>query len=308
MSINNKKVVTISEGRNEGSHAIDKFKLSDFIMMLILVILCATCIVPFLHLFAKSISSNTAVLAKTVYLWPKGINFDAYKSVFRDGQLTYAMAYSVIITIIFTISGLFATVFAAYPLSRKRLKGKVVFTLMIMFTMYFSAGLIPEYLLLDRLNLLNNPLVLILPLIFAPYNFLIMKTFFQSNIPESLEESAFLDGATDSQFLWRIVIPLSKPILATISLFLAVGRWNSFQDSKFFITEKSRQMVQYLLYQMVLASGDTSISMNEASAASTAPEVLQAASVMFVTLPIICIYPFAQKYFVKGVMVGAVKG
>lgn len=295
------------DSHSEGTRII-KFKFSDLLMMFILVLLCATCIIPFLHLLSKSVSSSNAVLARSVYLWPKGFNLDAYKSVFKDGQLTHSMMYSVVVTVVFTLLGLIATVFAAFPLSRKRLKGRAFFTLIIMFTMYFSAGLIPDYLRLNELNLLNKTLVLILPLIFAPYNFLIMKTFFQSSIPESLEESAYLDGATNSQFLWKIVIPLSKPILATTALFLAVGRWNSYQDSKFYITTKSKQMIQYLLYQMVLASGDTSVSMNEATAVATTPEVLQAASVMFVTLPIICIYPFVQKYFVKGVMVGAVKG
>lgn len=296
------------EVSNDGNRAIDKFKLSDAAMMLILIILCATCVVPFLHLAAKSISSNTAVLSKSVYLLPKGINFDAYKSVFKDGQLVQSMLYSVMVTAIFTVLGLIATVFAAYPLSRKRLKGRTFFTFIIMFTMYFGAGLIPEYLLMHDLHLLDSMWVLILPLIFSPYNFLIMKTFFQSSIPDSLEESAYLDGASNFQILWKIVIPLSKPILATISLFLAVGRWNAFQDSKFYITTKSKHMVQYLLSMMVLNSADTSVSMSEAAAATSTPEVLQAASVMFVTIPIICIYPFVQKYFVKGVMIGAVKG
>lgn len=296
------------EVSNDGNRAIDKFKLSDAAMMLILILLCATCVVPFLHLAAKSISSNTAVLSKTVYLLPKGINFDAYKSVFKDGQLVHSMLYSVMVTAIFTVLGLISTVFAAYPLSRKRLKGRTFFTFIIMFTMYFGAGLIPEYLLMHDLHLLDSMWVLILPLIFSPYNFLIMKTFFQSSIPDSLEESAYLDGASNFQILWKIVIPLSKPILATISLFLAVGRWNAFQDSKFYITTKSKHMVQYLLSMMVLNSADTSVSMSEAAAATSTPEVLQAASVMFVTIPIICIYPFVQKYFVKGVMIGAVKG
>lgn len=296
------------EVSNDGNRAIDKFKLSDAAMMLILILLCATCVVPFLHLAAKSISSNTAVLSKSVYLLPKGINFDAYKSVFKDGQLVHSMLYSVMVTAIFTVLGLISTVFAAYPLSRKRLKGRTFFTFIIMFTMYFGAGLIPEYLLMHDLHLLDSMWVLILPLIFSPYNFLIMKTFFQSSIPDSLEESAYLDGASNFQILWKIVIPLSKPILATISLFLAVGRWNAFQDSKFYITTKSKHMVQYLLSMMVLNSADTSVSMSEAAAATSTPEVLQAASVMFVTIPIICIYPFVQKYFVKGVMIGAVKG
>lgn len=308
MAKKKEEVIRGAEVTSDGSRAINKFKISDFIMMLFLVILCATCVVPFLHLASKSISSTTAVLAKEVYLLPKGINFDAYGSVFRDGQLTHSMVYSVMVTAIFTLLGLIATVCAAYPLSRKRLKGRTVITFVVMFTMYFSAGLIPEYLLMNDLGLLDNMWVLILPLIFAPYNFLIMKTFFQASIPDSLEESAYLDGASNLQILWKIVIPLSKPILATISLFLAVGRWNAFQDSKYYITTKAKHMVQYLLSLMVLSSGDTSISINDPSAATSTPEVLQAASVMFVTIPIICIYPFVQKYFVKGAMIGAVKG
>lgn len=308
MAKKKEEVVRGAEVSSDGSRAINKFKMSDFLIMLFITILCATCIIPFIHLASKSISSDTAVLAKEVYLLPKGINFEAYGSVFRDGQLTHSMIYSLGVTAAFTLIGLIATVCAAYPLSRKRLKGRSFFTLIIMFTMYFGAGLIPEYLLMNDLHLLDNTWVLILPLAFAPYNFLIMKTFFQASIPDSLEESAYLDGATNIQILWKIVLPLSKPILATISLFLAVGRWNAYQDSKFYITSKAKHMVQYLLSMMVLASGDTNISINDPSAATTTPEVLQAASVMFVTIPIICIYPFVQKYFVKGAMIGAVKG
>lgn len=308
MAKKKEEVVRGAEVNSDGSRAINKFKVSDFVMMAVLVILCATCVVPFIHLLAKSVSSNTAVLSKSVYLWPKGFNLDAYTSVFKDGQLTHSMVYSILITLAFTAFGLVATVFAAYPLSRKRLKGRSFFTFIIMFTMYFSAGLIPEYLLMNDLHLLDSPAVLIFPLAFAPYNFLIMKTFFLGSIPDSLEESAYLDGASNWQILCKIVLPLSKPILATIALFLAVGRWNAYGDSMYYITTKSKHMVQYLLYQMVLASGDVAVSMNEASAATTTPEVLQAASVMFVTIPIVCIYPFVQKYFVKGVMIGAVKG
>lgn len=298
----------IQEVVSDGSRAINKFRISDFIMISVLILLCLTCILPFIHIAAKSVSSNTAVLSKKVYLWPIGFNLKPYISVFKDGQLVHSMIYSILVTVIFTVMGLFATIFAAYPLSRKRLKGRTLLTFIIMFTMYFGAGLIPEYLLLNNLKLLDSMWVLILPLIFSPYNFLIMKTFFQTSIPDSLEESAFLDGATDLQVLWKIIVPLSKPILATISLFLAVGRWNAFQDSKFYITSRSKHMIQYLLSLMVLSSGDAQISINEASAATTTPEVLQAASIMFVTIPIICIYPFVQKYFVKGVMIGSVKG
>ncbi|MCR5607192.1 MAG: carbohydrate ABC transporter permease [Treponema sp.] len=283
-------------------------RIIDALIVIIITILCLSCIVPFLHLFSKSISSNNMVLAKQVYLLPKEFTLEAYRLIFSDGQLVHSMLYSVLVTGLFTILGLSTTVMAAYPLSRKRLRGRTVLTFIIMFTMYFGAGLIPEYLLMTNLHLLDNMWVLILPLIFAPFNFLIMKNFFQNSIPDSLEESAYLDGASNIQILLQIVLPLSKPILATIALFLAVGRWNSFQDSKYYIITKGKHIIQYLLSLMVLTSADSSVSISEAAAADTTPEVLQAAAVMFATLPIICIYPFVQKYFVRGVMVGAVKG
>lgn len=288
---------------------IKKFTFVDFVIMLIITILCLTCILPFLHVLSKSISDSSHVLAKKIYFWPKDINFEAYIAIFKDGQLTHSMLYSVLVTLIFTVLGVITTVMAAWPLSRKRLKGRTVFTFIIMFTMYFGAGLIPTYLLYSNLNLLNTMWVLILPLIFAPYNFLIMKTYFQSTVPDSLEESAYLDGASNTQILLKIILPISKPILATIALFLAVGRWNAYEDSKFFITSKSLHMIQYLLSMMVLSVSDAEkISISEASAITTTPEVIQAAAIMFVSLPVLCIYPFVQKYFVKGVMIGAIKG
>ena len=290
-----KKNVAVDEGMNtDGNRAINKFRISDAVMMLILVILCATCVLPFIHLLAKSISGNAYVIAKQVAFWPKGINFDAYSSIFKDGGMVYSMIYSVI---------------AAYPLSKKRLKGRTFFTFLLMFPMYFSAGLIPSYLLYKDLHMLDTMWVLILPLIYSPYNMLIMKTNLQASIPDSLEESAFLDGATNFQILWKIVLPLSKPIIATLSLFYAVGRWNSYADNKYYIKSETLKMIQYKLSQLVSSAAEAqTATLSEAAAVTSTPEVLQAAAIMFVTIPIICIYPFLQKYFVKGVMVGAVKG
>lgn len=292
-----------------GSRAINKFRLSDAVMMLVVTILCLSCIVPFIHLAAKSISSNTAVVAKQVFFWPVDITFDAYVSLFKDGSMVYSFGYSVVVTLIFTVLGMIACTCAAYPLSKKRLKGRTLLTFLLMFPMYFSAGLIPGYLLMKDLNLLDTMWVLILPLIYSPYNMLIMKTYFQSSIPDSLEESAFLDGATNFQILFKIVMPLSKPIIATLSLFYAVGRWNSYADNMYYINSDSLKLIQYKLYQMVASATEAqTTSLSEAAAVTSTPEVLQAASVMFVTIPIICIYPFLQKYFVKGIMIGAVKG
>ena len=301
---------------SSGSPALGRFQLSDFIIMCVLVLLCATCVLPFFHLGSKSISNNADVIAKKVYFFPafwsadfKGLSLDAYRSIFKDGGLTYAMAYSVGVTLLFTLLGMVACTCAAYPLSKKRLVGKPLFTFLLMFPMYFGAGLIPSYLLLQRLGLLDTMWVLILPLIYSPYNMLIMKTYFQASIPDSLEESAFLDGATDFTILLKIVLPLSKPILATLSLFYAVGRWNTYADNKYYIKIEALKMVQYKLYQMVASATEAqTASLSEGAAVTSTPEVLQAAAVMFVTVPIICIYPFLQKYFVKGVMIGAIKG
>ena len=286
---------------------VNRVRLSDFVIAFVILILSLSCIVPFIHIAAKSISSNTAVLSKQVYLWPKGLNFDAYRSVFRDGQLTHSMIYTIWMTLLFTVIGMIVTTLAAYPLARKELKGRSIFAFILMFTMYFSAGLIPEYLLYKDLKLLNTMWVLVLPLSFSPYNMLIMRSFIRSTIPDTLYEAADLDGASHFQILFLIVLPLSKPIIATLSLFYAVGRWNAYADAKYFITTKALQPLQYLLSNMVLNSNDAA-SLSEAAAVESTPEVLQAAVVMFATIPIMLVYPFVQKYFVTGTMIGAVKG
>jgi len=303
------KIIRDAEISNEGNRAINKLRVSDFIMIVIIIILCLTCILPFIHLAAKSVSSNAAVVGKQVAFLPKGFNWDAYVSILKDGGLIYSMGYSVVVTLIFTVLGMTVCTCAAYPLSKKRLKGKTLFTFLLMFPMYFGAGLIPSYLLMYKLKLLDTMWVLILPLIYSPYNMLIMKTSLQSSIPDSLEESAFLDGASNLQILFKIVLPLSKPVIATLSLFYAVGRWNSYADNIYYIQTEKLKMAQYKLSQMVSSAADAQMaSLSEAANVTSTPEVLQAAAIMVVTIPVICIYPFVQKYFVKGVMIGAVKG
>lgn len=293
-----------------GAHAVNKFRFSDFVMMALILILCATCVLPFLHVAAKSISGNTAVMAKSVFFLPKEITFDAFKRVFGDASMTYSMIFSVIVTLIFTLLGMMVCTCAAYPLSKKRLKGRSWITFLLMVPMYFAAGIIPAYLLYQDLHILDTMWVLILPLIYSSYNMLIMKNFFMSTIPDSLEESAFLDGASHFQILGKIVIPLSKPILATLSLYYAVGRWNTYSDNMYYTREANLKMIQYKLYQLVAAANEaqTASLADTGGVSQSAPEVLQAASIMFVTVPIIIIYPFLQKYFVQGTMIGAVKG
>ncbi|MBQ3890208.1 MAG: carbohydrate ABC transporter permease [Lachnospiraceae bacterium] len=309
MAKRNKDVALDAESSRDGNRAIVKFRISDLLMMVFITILSLTCILPFIHIAAKSISSNNKVVAKLVYFLPKEITLDAYKSIFADAGLTRSMGFSVLVTLAFTALGMFVCICGAYPLSRVRLRGRKWLTFLLMVPMYFGAGLIPTYLLYSSYKMLDTVQVLILPLVYSAYNLLIMRTFFMSSIPDSLEESAFLDGASNIQILLKIVLPLSKPILATISLFYAVGRWNSYSDNMYFIRSENLKMVQYKLYQMVASAAEAqTASMSDAAAVTSTPEVLQAASVMFITIPIILIYPFLQKYFVKGTMVGAVKG
>ncbi len=310
MSKKKKENIAEERGSAGGARAINKFRIGDAIMMVIIVLLCATCVLPFIHVAAKSISGNAAVMAKSVYFWPKDITFDAFKRVFGDASMMYSMGFSVIVTLIFTALGMLVCTCAAYPLSKKRLKGRAGITFLLMVPMYFSAGIIPAYLLYQKLHVLDTMWVLILPLIYSPYNMLIMKNFFQSTIPDSLEESAFLDGASNFQILGKIVLPLSKPILATLSLFYAVGRWNSYSDNMYYTRNSKLKLIQFKLYELVASATEaqTASLADTGGVSQSTPEVLQAASIMFVTIPIIIIYPFLQKYFVQGTMIGAVKG
>lgn len=306
-----KKVEVNNENiSGDGTHAVTHFKVSDAVMMLIIALLCATCIFPFLHIIAKSLSSTSAVAAQKVFFWPVDVNLEAYKAILRDGRMTYSIVYSAIVTVVFAVLGVIVTLFAAYPITKKDLPFRPVISFLLMFPMYFGAGLIPTYLLYNSLHMLDTVWVLVLPLLFSTYNMLVMKSFLSSNIPVSLEESAFLDGAGYFRILFKIVVPLSKPIIATLLLFYAVGRWNSYGDNMYYIKlNENLKMINYLLYQMVSTANDSqNLAMSEASAVTTNPEVLQAAAIMVTTLPILVVYPFVQKHFVKGAMIGSVKG
>lgn len=294
----------------DGSRAINKFRLGDGLMILIIVLICLTCILPFIHVLAKSLSSNSFVASQQVTLWPKGFTTEAYRRVFQDDTMIYSLFFSVGVTLIFTFLGLTVCLCAAYPLSKKELPFKRVITFLLVVPMYFGAGLIPTYLLYNDLQLLDNVWVLILPGIYSAYNMLVMKTYFHSSIPDSLEESAFLDGASYFKIIRYIILPLSKPILATLGLYYAVGRWNSYGDNLYYIRMRTDlRMLQYKLYLLVTTATEAiNTAAEEGSAVTSTPEVLQAATIMFATVPIIIIYPFLQKYFVKGAMIGSVKG
>lgn len=285
-----------------------KEQFFQLIFCLIVGLAALSCVLPFIHILSKSISEEAYVIANKVILLPKGFSLEAYKKIFADQSILRSMFVTIVVTASFTMIGMFLTTCAAYALSRKELKGRKVMAFMIMMTMYFAGGTIPDYLLMSNLKMLDTWWCLILPLSFSGYNFLIMKNNFSASVSESLIESAIIDGADHFKILKNIVVPLTKPILATITLFYAVGRWNAYQDALYYIKQRTDlRPLQLKLYYLIVSAQESFQAEGVATGTITNPEVLKAACVIFATLPIICIYPFAQKYFVQGVMVGAVK-
>ena len=285
-----------------------KDKLFKVFTVFVVVIIGLCCLIPFLHIVAMSFSNKTAVMRGEVFLWPRGWDLSAYKAVFNNKGLMDSMWFTLILTGIHTVICLVMTVLCAYPLSRPDLKFKSALLIYILFTMYFSGGMIPGYLNIKSLGLLNSFWVLVLPGVLSTYNMILMKSFFQS-MPRELEESAYVDGANDLVVLLRIVLPLSKAMLATIALFYAVGRWNGFMDAIIYINDEALYTIQVRLRQLIQAS-QVSTMLEDVPEMKTnlIAETVKASCLVFSMIPVMVIYPWLQKYFVKGVMIGSVKG
>ncbi len=280
----------------------------DLLIRFVLLAASMACLLPFIHVVAKSLSDDAYVIAQKVFLVPQGFTLEAYSKIFADASILRSLYVSVIVTVLFTIIGMIVTICAAYPLSRPQLKGRTVLTFIFLFTLYFGGGIIPDYMLVNSLGMLDTIWSLVLPLSFSAFNLLILRSSIASNIPISLEESARIDGAGHFRILVSVVLPLSKPILATLSLFYAVGRWNAYQDALFYIKQNvDLRPLQLKLYYLVVQASE-SFQLEATTVQLSNPEVLKASVVVFATLPIICVYPFIQKYFVQGVMLGSVKG
>lgn len=279
---------------------------SEIVFVIILTIFVALCVIPVVHVIALSMSDRNAVLSGAVSLWPKGWDFNAYLSVFNDVTMQRAMVFSIILTVVYTVLAMVCSILMAYPISRSYLPGKKILMVLILIPMYFTGGTIPNYLWIKDLHLIDSPWALVLPILTSTYNIIILRNFF-SSIPSTLEESAKLDGCNHFQVLWKIILPLSTASLATISLFYAVSRWNSYADVRYYINDSSLYTLQMKLYQIVFNSTDTSVSMLEGGANAVLPDTVRSAAIVFSTVPILIVYPFLQKYFVQGVMIGAVK-
>lgn len=281
-------------------------KVGDWCFVLVCIVVSLICVVPMLNLLARSLSSTDALIKHEVYLWPKGFNLQAYSAVLSDMKYVRAFFWTVFLTVVCTVVSLTMTTLCAYPLIFENLKGRSVINVFITITMFFNAGTIPNYLLMKSLNLLSNPLVLIIPSCLSVYNMIIMRSFFYG-IPESLRESAEIDGASYFRILVSIYLPLSKPVFATLALFYAVGRWNGYSDALMYMNKEIFYPLQLFLYNILNNMNNVEVATQEGFSTPGLTESLKAAIVMFSTIPILCIYPWLQKYFIHGVTMGAVK-
>ncbi|WP_312886335.1 carbohydrate ABC transporter permease [Paenibacillus plantarum] len=272
----------------------------------ILSVISLSMILPFIHVAAKAFSSEAHVLAKDILLWPKGITTISFEYVLSNKQFYYSFGNSVFIAIVGTIISMSLTVLAAYPLSRKGLPYTRFMMLLFVITMFFNGGLIPTYLVVKQAGLLNSLWSLILPTALAPFNMILIRNFFMG-VPDSLEESARMDGASNLRILTSIYLPLSVPALATVGMFYAVGYWNAFFQAMMYITDRQLMPLQMFLLQLVTDEKSADLVVNDVFREVT-PETIRAAAILCAVVPILFVYPFIQRYFVKGVMLGAVKG
>ena len=277
-------------------------KAVDICNYVILSVILVICVFPLLYVISVSLTPITEVHKNGGFLViPRAITLDAYKTIIDQRMLPRAMGITAYITILGTVINIVATVIMVYPLSKRKLAGRRFLIPFIIFPMLFSGGTIPTYLLIKNLNMIGTYWALMIPGAVYTYNLLVVKAFFE-NLPEELFESARIDGANEFYVLWKIVVPLSKPVIMTMVLFYAVGHWETYFDSIMYLPDQNMQTLQVVLRRMLTPNA-------EMNADITIPTMtLQMAMVVFTTLPIIVIYPFIQKYFTKGIMLGAVKG
>jgi putative aldouronate transport system permease protein len=280
-------------------------KLSSIFVYSLLTLLAIMCVYPFIYVLSASFSSANAVLTGKVVLLPKDITFEAYARILAQPGLWTAYANTIFYTVVGVTVNLFLTICGAYPLSKKRLMGKSMIAFLVAFTMWFNAGLIPTYLNFKELGLLDTRTGIIIGFGISAFLVFIMRSFFQS-IPDSLEESAKVDGANDWQILWKIYLPLSKPALVTVGLYYAVSRWNSYFWSMVLLHDENKIPLQVLLKKLIVEMNLNDEMMMGASA-NLSQETVIYATIIISILPIVLIYPYIQKYFEKGTMIGGIK-
>ncbi len=278
------------------------------VLLGILLILVAY---PILFVLSASFSSGNAVATGKVLLWPVEFSLEGYRAVFRNPNIVQAFGNTVLYTVVGTAINVAMVMIAAYPLSRRDLKGRGVLTFLFTFTMFFSGGMIPSYIQILRLGLMNSIGAMVLPGALSVYNMIVARTFIQSNIPYDLFEAASIDGCNDAKYFFSMVLPLSKAVIAVIALFSAVGHWNSYFSAMIYLNDREKFPLQIILREILIMNKvDLSMVMDpemQIALAHTA-DVLKYSLIVVATVPILVVYPFVQKYFVKGVMIGSIKG
>lgn len=287
--------------------------LLQLFIYLIVILLCLAILLPCLNVLALSFNDGADAARGGVYLWPRKLTFGNYNQVFSDGKIMKAYVITVARTVVGTAGSLTVTSLAAFSLRDKRLPGNKLITMLITFTMLFGGGMIPTYIQYKNLHILDTFWVYVIPGLVSVTYLLMMRTFFES-LPESLEESAKLDGCGAFGIYWRIMLPLSKPVIAVVGLYTAVNQWNDWFSGAFYMKSSGLWPVQTVLQQMLaraMAAQKEVTTVAQAIAQnsnSVTSDSLKMAAVVVTTVPILCVYPFAQKYFAKGAMIGAVKG
>lgn len=281
----------------------------DTVIYVTLILISVVTLLPFLNVFSKAFSAEWAVVSGRVGIYPVDFQLDTMKFVITSSQFIRSFLVSVSVTAIGTVLSILLTALTAYPLSKRHLPGIGFIMLLFIFTMMFSGGIIPNYLLIRNLGLINNLWVMILPTLIHVFNLLVIKSYYES-LPESLEESAKMDGARNFTVLFRIILPLCGPVLATISLFYAVSYWNEFFGPMLYISDPALKPLQLYLRDIVLEADSVTAGLNRNTddLMNLPGESVRAATVIASTVPILLVYPYLQKHFIKGVLIGSVKG
>ncbi|NQX59733.1 carbohydrate ABC transporter permease [Paenibacillus qinlingensis] len=284
-------------------------KVFDAVVNGLAFLIVVVVLYPLLFIVSASFSDPSLVLNGDVILLPKQITLEAYRNVFQNEQIWNGYGNTILYTAVGTIINLIMTTLAAYPLSRPDLPGRGIFMVFITLTMFFSGGLIPSYLLVKNLGMVDTMWALVIPGAIATYNLIVMRTYFQSNIPWEIQEAAHMDGCSNWKLLTHVILPLSKPIMAVMVLFYAVGHWNSFFNALIYIRSKDLYPLQLVLREVLMVSQADVVD----SSVGLESKILLAESIKYVviiisSLPVLLMYPFVQKHFVKGVMIGSLKG
>ncbi|WP_150275475.1 carbohydrate ABC transporter permease [Paenibacillus tepidiphilus] len=288
--------------RTKGDLVLD---VSVYVFLLLLGLMM---LLPLANVFSKAVSAEWAITSGKVGIFPVDFQLDTMTEVISSSTFIRAFAVSVGVTLVGTLISILMTALTAYPLSKGNLPGMPFIMVLFIFTMLFSGGLIPNYLLMRQLHLIDNLWVLILPGMISVFNMLVIKSYYES-LPEALEESARIDGAKTYTILFRIILPLSMPVIATIALFYAVGYWNDYFGPMIYINDTAKKTLQLYLQDVVMnASSANVLNKSIDDLMNMSPEGVRAATVVASTVPILFVYPFLQKYFIKGVLIGSVKG